>query len=170
MAKFTSPLDHVRVAAPCPADWDGMIGTDRVRFCGQCSLNVYNLSAMSKSEAESFISGREGGRVCVRFYRRSDGSILTRNCPVGLRAIRRRLSRVAQALSTAALSFLAGFGLYNLREFRRHEISTGVLAVENPMRHLPVVMGDMAVEAPPAAIQGKVMLMKPNQPERSRRK
>jgi len=44
MARFRNPLDHVRIAAPCPADWDRMLGNDRVRFCGQCSLNVYNLS------------------------------------------------------------------------------------------------------------------------------
>src|SRR4030095_5967999 len=104
MAFFSNPLDHVSVAAPCPADWDEMSGNDRVRFCGQCNLNVYNLSAMTKSEAEAFISNNEG-RLCVRFYRRTDGSILTRNCPVGLRAIRRRLSRVAKAVSTAVLSF-----------------------------------------------------------------
>ncbi len=53
-----------------------MIGGDRVRFCGQCQLNVYNLSAMSRYEAESLIARTEG-RLCVRFFRRKDGSILT---------------------------------------------------------------------------------------------
>ncbi|HET6647853.1 MAG TPA: hypothetical protein VFH01_11050, partial [Pyrinomonadaceae bacterium] len=94
MSRFNSPLDRVRVASPCKADWAQMIGTDRVRFCGQCNLNVYNLSSMTKTEAESLIAGTEG-RLCVRFYRRADGSILTQDCPVGLRAIRRRLSYLA---------------------------------------------------------------------------
>src|ERR1700720_2010162 len=111
MARFNSPLDRVRIAAPCTADWDQMIGNDRARFCGQCNLNVYNLSSMSKAEAESFIAGNEG-RLCVRFYRRADGSILTNNCPVGLRAIRRRMSSFAKAISSAVLSFFAGLGLY----------------------------------------------------------
>jgi hypothetical protein len=110
MSRFNSPLDHVRVAAPCSADWDHMIGNDRARFCGQCNLNVYNLSSMTKSEAESFIAGSEG-RLCVRFYRRFDGSILTENCPVGLRKIRRRLSAVTRAITSAALSFFAGLGM-----------------------------------------------------------
>src|SRR5262245_19054089 len=114
MARVSSPLDHVRVAAPCPAEWDQMIGTERVRFCGQCNLNVYNLSALSKAEAEAFIMNSEG-RLCVRFYRRADGSILTRNSPVGLRAIRRRLSRVAQAVSAAVISFFAGIGMHSLK-------------------------------------------------------
>lgn len=111
MDRFNSPLDHVRIAAPCNADWQQMIGTDRVRFCGQCSLNVYNLSSMTKTEAESLIARTEG-RLCVRFYRRTDGSILTRNCPVGLRVIHRRLSYFWRAASAAVLSFFAGLGVY----------------------------------------------------------
>jgi hypothetical protein len=115
MAKYTSPLEHVTVAAPCPADWDQMIGNDRTRFCGQCRLNVYNLSGMTKGEAEALIAGTQG-RLCVRFYRRADGTILTENCPVGLRALKRRLSRLARATLSAVLSFFAGLGLYTALE------------------------------------------------------
>ena len=111
MARFNNSLDHVRVAAPCKADWDQMIGIDRVRFCGQCSLNVYNLSAMTRSDAESLIARTEG-RLCLRFYRRSDGSIITKDCPVGLRAIRRRVSYVAKAISSIALGLFAGLGVH----------------------------------------------------------
>jgi hypothetical protein len=109
MRRFSSPLANVLVAAPCPADWDGMIGGDRVRFCSQCELNVYNLSAMSKFEAESLIARTEG-RLCVRFYRRKDGSILTDNCPVGLRALKRRALRIKTAVASSLLGFLAGIG------------------------------------------------------------
>src|SRR3954463_1871707 len=100
MSQRTSPLDNVKIAAPCSAGWDNMIGTERVRFCGQCSLNVYNLSAMTKGDAERLIMESEG-RLCVRYYRRADGTILTKNCPVGLRALKRRLSRVAGASVSA---------------------------------------------------------------------
>ena len=113
MGRFNNPLDHVRIAAPCKADWEQMIGSDRVRFCGQCNLNVFNLSSVTKAEAESLIVQTEG-RLCVRFYRRRDGSILTDNCPVGLRAIRRRVSYLAKAVSTAVLSFFAGLGVYRI--------------------------------------------------------
>ena len=111
MARFKHPLDHVRVAAPCKADWDQMIGSDRIRFCGQCSLNVYNLSAMGRAEAESLIAQNEG-RLCVRFYRRSDGSIITKDCPVGLRAIRRRVSYIARAIGSMVLGLFAGLGVH----------------------------------------------------------
>ena len=110
MTKFTNPLDHVRVAAPCTADWGRMLGTERARFCPQCNLNVYNLSGMSKGEAEALLAGKEG-RLCVRFYRRADGTILTENCPAGLCALKRRAARVAGGAISAVLSFGAGLGL-----------------------------------------------------------
>lgn len=106
-----SPLKNLKIAAPCPADWNGMIGNDRIRFCGQCSLNVYNLSEMSRRDAEDLIN-RSEGRLCVRYYQRNDGTILTDNCPVGLRAIRKRAKRIASAVISGVLAFFAGIGLH----------------------------------------------------------
>jgi hypothetical protein len=111
MAKFDNPLDQVRVAAPCKADWEQMIGNERSRFCGQCNLNVYNLSSMTKSEAEHLIASNEG-QLCARFYRRRDGSILTENCPVGLRALKRKFSYARKAITSAVLTFFAGLGVH----------------------------------------------------------
>ena len=96
-------LENVHVAAPCPADWTRMLGDDRVRHCCECNLNVYNLSEMTRAEAEELIRSREG-RLCVRFYRRADGTILTQNCPRGLTVLIRRVSRVAAAVLGAAMS------------------------------------------------------------------
>lgn len=149
MAKYTSPLDHVSVAAPCSADWDAMIGTPQKRFCGQCRLNVYNLSGMTKREAEQLIANAEG-RLCVRFYRRADGTILTENCPVGLRALKRRLSRTASAALSAILSFLAGLGLYTALD-EREPVRTMGTVVATPVRREPplnTVMGTLAVDPP----------------------
>ncbi len=149
MARFDSPLDRVRIAAPCSADWDQMIGTDRVRFCAQCSLNVYNLSSMTRNDAESFIARNEG-RLCVRFYRRADGSILTRNCPVGLRAIHRRLSHLARATATLVLSFFTGLGVYETvaKEDPTPQRTMGVIAlptVDQPPAEAwtPAVTGEL---------------------------
>jgi hypothetical protein len=111
MARFTNPLDHVQVASPCNVDWNQMIGSERMRFCGQCSLNVYNLSSMTRAEAESLIARNEG-RLCVRFYRRRDGSIITNDCPIGLRAIRRRMSSVVRAISSMVIGLFAGLGVH----------------------------------------------------------
>src|SRR5436190_1125231 len=82
-------LQNVRVASPCRASWDEMtpIDQDRVRFCSGCQKRVYNLSALCQAEAEGLLRAHEG-HLCVRYYRRHDGTILTTDCPVGLRAAR----------------------------------------------------------------------------------
>lgn len=82
------PLENIRVANPCHADWDKMEGDDRVRFCGSCEKSVYNLSSMSKADAERLIA-QKAGKLCVQYYQRPDGTIITDNCPVGLKIARR---------------------------------------------------------------------------------
>jgi hypothetical protein len=149
MTRFNNPLNNVRVAAPCNADWEQMLGTERARFCGQCNLNVYNLSSMTRSEAEHLIASNEG-RLCVRFYRRADGSILTKNCPVGLRAIQRQVSRFTKAIASAVLSFITGLAVFEglssisvSDRFPRREM--GVMVADPPLplagRSLPIMGG-----------------------------
>lgn len=84
--------------------WQAMKGNEQVRFCAECQLNVYNLSGMTRKQAEAIVRQTEG-RICARFYRRADGTILTRDCPVGLRALRRRAVKIAGATATALMSF-----------------------------------------------------------------
>lgn len=122
MAKFNDSLAHVKIAAPCSADWDQMYSFEgeRVRFCSQCNLNVYNLSAMTQDEARALLYKTEG-RLCVRFYRRSDGTVLTQNCPVGLRALKRRAAWASQVLLGMVLTLLAGVGLSNFNLIRKLE-------------------------------------------------
>lgn len=100
-----SLLGRVRVASPCNVPWDSMDGTARVRYCELCEKNVYDLSAMTRTEAEDFVA-RRNGDVCVRFYRRADGTILTSDCPVGVQKHRRRLKVVGAGAAT--LVTLAG--------------------------------------------------------------
>jgi len=107
MLKKRESIDRLRVAAPCPMNWEEMRGDDRARFCEQCNLHVYNISELTRREVEGLIAKTEG-RVCGRLYRRADGTVLTKDCPVGLRAIRRRVSRMAGATITAVLSFCFG--------------------------------------------------------------
>lgn len=101
--KTVNSLDRIRIASPCSVGWENMSGDERVRFCNECSLHVYNISEMTGSQALALMNGTEG-RLCAMFYRRADGTILTKDCPVGLKAFRRRVSRRAGALLTAILS------------------------------------------------------------------
>ena len=57
MTEPTDILRRVRIASPCSASWERMEGDERVRFCRECNLNVYNLSGMTKREAESLVAG-----------------------------------------------------------------------------------------------------------------
>jgi len=106
-------LDRVRIAAPCPASWDAMEGNGRVRFCGECKKNVYDLSAMTRDEAEDLLQSR-GEDLCARFYRRADGTVLTSDCSVGVRIRRAKMSRFALValggglLASAGATFATG--------------------------------------------------------------
>ena len=128
MRKFNDPLDNIRIASPCSENWDEMFGDARKRFCGDCKLNVYNLSDMTRRDAENLLIASEG-RLCVRYYRRPDGTVLTRDCPVGWQALKRRVSRVA----TAAFSMIAG-------------LFTGVFAFDwLQERSTPAIQGGLAI-------------------------
>ena len=106
MSERTDVLRRVRVASPCRASWEAMEGDERVRFCGQCGLHVYNLSEMTHDEAASLVARAEG-RLCARLYRRADGTVLTKDCPKGLRAVRARAARGAGAVFASVLGLFA---------------------------------------------------------------
>ena len=106
-------LDDIRVASPCHAEWDEMrpvTANDggRARFCGDCEKNVYDLSAMTRVDAMTLIERHEG-RCCVRFYQRPDGTVLTEDCPVGLRAALKRAERRALGGIAAGIGAVAAF-------------------------------------------------------------
>lgn len=93
-------LDNIMVAAPCTVAWDEMTGDDQVRFCNLCQLNVYNARELTKSELVDLLS-KDGPRPCLRLYRRADGTIITDNCPVGLRKIRNGVRRAWRGVAAA---------------------------------------------------------------------
>jgi len=94
---------NLRVASPCHVGWETMSGDDRVRFCDSCKLNVYDLGGLTTTEIKSLISETEGG-ICGRLHRRADGKIITRDCPVGLQAVRRRVKRLAVGVFATIVS------------------------------------------------------------------
>jgi hypothetical protein len=91
-------LQQLQVASPCYERWDQMKGDDRVRHCASCKLNVYNVREMTAAEVQE-LAQQKSGRLCLRLYRRWDGTVLTRDCPVGVARMRMRM---AAAIATAA--------------------------------------------------------------------
>ncbi|HEU4732189.1 MAG TPA: hypothetical protein VFT22_30045 [Kofleriaceae bacterium] len=134
-------LDHIGVASPCSADWNAMIGDDRTRYCGDCKKHVYNLSGMTRDEAEALVTERNGD-LCVRYFQRADGTILLADCTIG--ASRRRRRRWVAAGAAALLaSGAAATGL----ALHRDEPVQELLGQTQGMR---TVLVDPAPEADPA--------------------
>jgi hypothetical protein len=155
-------LENLSIAAPCNADWDAMKGDDRVRFCGSCQKNVYNLSALSRADAEHLIAKHEGPPPCIRLYKRTDGTVITNDCPVGRR--RRRFRRIVAA--SIGGTFLAASAFWLTRRGGPCSMATqgemampaGTTAMMGapppipqppPTAERPVTMGKVAVKPPP---------------------
>jgi len=106
MAANPLELGVIKVARPCHRDWAQMSGDARARFCTDCKLTVYNLSEMTTDEARELIREKEG-QLCVRFYERTDGTVLTRDCPVGVAKYRRRAPRHRSSVASLSVAGLA---------------------------------------------------------------
>jgi len=130
MTRSDSPLNNIHIASPCPANWDEMYGDDRKRFCSECKLNVYNLSGMTRAEAASLVTNHEG-RLCVSFFRRADGTILTADCPVGWAKIKQRTRLYATAVASLVMALFTGVLFVSL--FSKSKPTIGDLRFPFPM-------------------------------------
>jgi hypothetical protein len=127
-----------------------MNGDAKVRDCSHCNRKVYNLSEMSRYEAMSLILRTEG-QVCVRYYRRDDGRVMTRDCG---RAVRRR-GRLFGFLSMLLTS--VGFGAFWLRTIKPDETMGSVMPAPIGLRQ-----GAVAVKVKPEQpLMGKLMVPRP---------
>ena len=99
-------LDNIRVATPCTADWNDMVGDERIRHCMKCDKDVFNLSQMTREDAEQLLQAKQG-KLCARYYQRADGTILTSDCAVGKKQKRRR-----RVMAVAAAALVAGGGAF----------------------------------------------------------
>lgn len=103
-------IQKLRVASPCYVGWETMSGDERKRLCSQCGINVYNIQGMTPHEVRGLVQNRKD-RPCIRLYRRADGTVVTKDCPVGLRAYQKRVAKFAGALFTLILGlFSVSFG------------------------------------------------------------
>lgn len=162
--KSTLPLlDQVSVASPCPANWEDMEGGDQKRFCQQCKLHVYDLSAMTAADAESFLQSETANqkRACIRMVRRADGRVLTRDCPVGIRRLRLRAIRAIAAAIAFLCSGIAmaagGSRIGKWAEAQNEQILMGLMALPTTTGYTPVspVQGRAI---PDGTIQGEAIM------------
>jgi hypothetical protein len=144
MPGFDSSLNNIQIASPCSADWNEMYGDNRKRFCGDCKLNVFNLSGMTTDEAEALIMNAEG-RLCVRFYKRSDGSVITKDCPVGWARVKQRTRVIAMAALSLLITILTGVLFVSLFSPKKNIV--GVLNIPFATPTPTKIMGNFEIPA-----------------------
>lgn len=136
-------LARIRVATPCNADWSQMTqmaDDERVRHCAHCKKDVFNLSDMSREQAERLIIEKNGD-LCARYYQRTDGTVLLADCSVGIK--QKRKTRVIAAGAAALLAGSGGMaGYLKLRHTEKLEVTID--------RSQNMIMGD--VPAPPPQV------------------
>jgi len=124
-----------------------MYGNDRMRHCGDCKLNVYNLSGMSREEAENLVINAEG-RLCVRFYRRPGGMIITENCPVGWARVTARAKVVVTAAFALVMAMFGGLFIISVFGGKpapiMGEIAVTPTPTPTPTPKLQMIMGAIA--------------------------
>ena len=144
VAKSKLPvLPNIKVATPCTADWSAMSGDERVRACGACNKNVYNLSTLNREEAESLILAKEG-RLCVRYFQRKDGTILLKDCSVGI-----KLKRKRRVLAAGVIALLGG-GVFAAIKLSRPSVASTSAEIDAPVTYeLSTSVEIVPVEKPP---------------------
>jgi hypothetical protein len=139
-------LDHIRIGTPCKMPWSDMVGDAQVRFCGKCSKNVYNLSAMTHHDAQALLDASEG-QACVRLFRRADGTVVTQDCKPAATALPRSWARVG-ARFAAAFGLAAGAAL--LPQPSRADETQVEVTVDGGTAPEPAwIMGDVVEEPQP---------------------
>ena len=115
-------VNDLRIASPCDVPWSAMDGDDRVRHCGQCDRQVYNVARLSAEEVVALLQTSDHP-PCFQLWRRSDGTVLTADCPIGMRRLRNR-RQVSLAMTLTAV--LAACGGLRAQESKSATPTTGL--------------------------------------------
>ncbi len=151
------PVDRIEIPTPCSVPWDSMYGDERIRHCGSCRKNVYNVAALTRAQAMELIVSREP--VCVRIYRRPDGTVVTNDCWSRLRAARRRgmwaflVMLVIVGWAQLAAMFIGLAGLRRLVLSPMMGGATAARAVPAPRPVEPAPPFDEAFPVPPPTLE-----------------
>lgn len=107
-ARKTS-LDKIEITSPCNANWDEMAGSEQIRFCTECNKYVYNLSAMTRRDAEDLVATRRS-QMCTRMIRDLNGGTITVDSLPPVRLLGRRPGPIASTVVSTILSIAPGVG------------------------------------------------------------
>lgn len=79
-------LSKVKIASPCKVPLSEMEDQGNCFHCKSCDLNVYQFSKLTNSEIADLLN-ENNEKLCVGIFRREDGTIITKDCPLGLRDV-----------------------------------------------------------------------------------
>lgn len=119
-----------------------MQGSPQIRHCGVCRSNVYNLSEMTEEQAESLLARND--ELCVRYYRRNDGTIVTSDCRPVQTASRLVVLAAATAFAGATVATAASALLVPAPVSSEYEVAMGMKLNFRPRQ--PVVIPESAKE------------------------
>ena len=150
------PLEEIRIAKPCRADWNLMTGDERARFCDSCAKNVYDISQMTREEAHQLIAAKEG-HVCVRLYRRPDGTVITSDCPVGKREVMKPMWWTVAGFVALMAS---GAAVWSQPAADPHQSSGAATPLVDKARDWPIIGAVVEKVAPrPPMVMGEMVAM-----------
>ncbi len=92
----------LEIPAPCQADWNGMEGDERERYCLSCQDHVHNLSEMTRREALDLLAQAKQKRsyLCVRYLHNEEGNVV-----FAPSRIQEQLKGLRTLLAAGALAF-----------------------------------------------------------------
>jgi len=78
---------EIRIADPCGEDLDRMPRSPSGRFCSRCQRKVHDLSSMTRTDAQAFLTGADD--ICVSYVYDDNGEIVFRSQAKALLLARR---------------------------------------------------------------------------------
>ncbi len=126
---------------------------------------------MTRYDAEHLLRLSEG-KLCVRYFLRSDGTILTKDCPVGWARVKERVSVFATAAFSLLISISGGLffaSMFSGRETMGEVGVMGAVPKASPTPRLVPLMGDIEMPGPVpktnGVMVGKIASSEPNRSE-----
>ncbi len=158
-------VDNLRIATPCDAAWADMTGDEQSRFCGHCEKNVYDLTTMEPDDIVSLIEATEG-KFCGRLYKRTDGTVMTEDCPVGLARVLKKAKRRTYQAAAFALTLIgsaASLALYGTIDcVQVKPVQAWIDTIEtNTPPEPPAVLGKIAMPPEPVLELGELEPVEP---------
>ncbi len=165
----TIQLHSIDIPSPCTASWDKMKGDEQVRHCSDCNKNVFNLSAMPEAQAIALLADNADGHLCVRFYRRADGTVMTSDCSTSPRRYARQALRKFPAMASVAVLAMSAAGA----SAADVAVKAGMVALGAPRANLatpqpvqPVMtIGEVKVQGPAIGAEKSTVPVKTAKPK-----